>query len=308
VTTVVDSGLVRKPEFDLRTGMTRLNTQRISRASSVQRAGRAGRLGPGVCYRLWSEDQQAQLARYSTPEILASDLAPLMLQLLQWGIGHPQELQWLDLPSSSAVNQALDLLQRLGAVDKSNSQRLTAHGERMAKLPLHPRLSHMLLCSVEMNAEQLACHIAAALSEKIPSQNAGADFMPIIDMLLGARVCDKKDMAWLQRGRQMANSFLAQITPLHSRHKKSMADKERTASALLACAYPDRIARRRAQQRESYQLSNGRAVVLPSRDALSNHEWLVVCEVGGSSGQSADRMSSESSCKANGCSRICCLR
>lgn len=295
VTTVVDSGLVRKPDFDLRTGMTRLATQRISKASSVQRAGRAGRLGPGVCYRLWSEDQQAQLARYSTPEMLSSDLAPLMLQLLQWGVSNTDELQWLDAPPSSAANQALDLLCHLGAVEKNNRQQLSAHGQRMANLPLHPRLAHMLLRSIELGAVDLACLIAAALAEKIPMQTAGADFNPVLEVLLGERRCDNKDRGWQQRSQQMAKNFRAQLDVGKNAHTCSL-NQEQAAAVLLACAYPDRIARQRSNNRELYQLSNGRAAMLPQRDALVNCEWLVVCDAGGMKnssggvGSNADRI------------------
>ncbi len=290
VTTVVDSGLVRKPEFDPRTGMTRLNTQRISRASSVQRAGRAGRLGPGHCYRLWSEDQQAQLASYLSPEILLADLAPLVLQLLQWGIADPEELQWLDTPPAAAVNQALDLLESLGAIGQGRRHTLTAHGQRMATLPTHPRLAHMLLRSIDISTSELAAHIAAALAEKNPLPMAGADFMLVLETLLGQRRCEKNYFGWLQRTQQMAKNFLAQIAPSPVGESLPSLEQEKAAAFLLACAYPDRIARQRPSQRELYQLSNGRSAILPTGDILANNEWLVVSETGGSSSHSADRI------------------
>lgn len=286
VTTVVDSGLVRKPEFDLRTGMTRLSTQRISQASSVQRAGRAGRLGPGVCYRLWSGDQQAQLVRYATPEILASDLAPLLLQLLQWGIQDPAELQWLDAPPASAIQQARDLLRSLGALASDNTNRLTEHGQSMAALPSHPRLAHMLLRSLEFNASELASFIAAVLSEKIPLQTASADFMEVLEVARGLRRCDHKNVTWQQRAQQMAKNFMAQLAGLKATTQQHSLREEELAAMLLACAYPDRIARQRENNRGLYQLSNGRAAALPANDALAKHPWLVVCDAGGIKGKS----------------------
>lgn len=295
VNTVVDSGLVRKPEFDLRTGITRLGTQRISRASSVQRAGRAGRLGPGVCYRLWSEEQQTQLVRYSTPEILASDLAPLMLQLLQWGIADPAELLWLDAPPASAIQQALSLLRSLGALEHSDTLRLTEHGQHMTNLPVHPRFAHMLLRSLEFSASDLACYLAAVLSEKIPVQTAGADFMEVLDIAKGSRRCDQKDLAWLQRVEKMAKNFaslLKGVTATLKATKNPALNNEQCAAILLALAYPDRVARQRDNNRELYQLSNGRAAALSSSDNLAKHQWLVVCDVGGVTGGHATRHAS----------------
>jgi len=135
VRVVVDSGLERVPKFDPRSGMTRLDTQRISKASATQRAGRAGRLEPGVCYRLWSESQHEQMAGYSTPEILQADLAALALQLARWGM-KPEEMTWLDQPPSAPFAQARDLLKRLGALDDAGQ--LTPHGSAMSELPAHP--------------------------------------------------------------------------------------------------------------------------------------------------------------------------
>lgn len=135
VRVVVDAGLARVPRFDPGSGMTRLDTQRISRASATQRAGRAGRLEPGVCYRLWSEAQHEQLAAYGGAEILQADLAGLALQLARWGV-EPEQLQWLDRPPVAAFTQARDLLQRLGALELDG--RLSNHGQTMAELPAHP--------------------------------------------------------------------------------------------------------------------------------------------------------------------------
>src|SRR5581483_11410675 len=159
VRAVVDSGLVRRSLFDPVTGMSRLETQRISRASAEQRQGRAGRLGPGICYRIWSETSQRSLAPFTSPEILEADLVPLALELARWGVRDPTELRWLDEPPGATLASARDLLLRLGAIDCHS--RITAHGRRMAQLSTHPRLAHMLLESVELHSLALAADLAA---------------------------------------------------------------------------------------------------------------------------------------------------
>ena len=143
VRVVVDSGLVRRSVFDPATGMSRLETQRISRASAEQRQGRAGRVEPGVCYRAWSEGAQRSLAPFTPPEIMDADLAPLALDLANWGAREATALRWLDPPPAAMLASARDLLMRLGALDAQG--RITAHGQEMAKLSVHPRLAHMLL-------------------------------------------------------------------------------------------------------------------------------------------------------------------
>ena len=167
VRVVVDAGLARVPRFDPGSGMTRLETRRISRASATQRAGRAGRLEPGACYRLWSEDQHAQLAAYGDAEILQADLAGVALQLARWGV-EPDELVWLDVPPAAAYAQAQDLLQRLGALSRNvrGGWQLTAHGQAMAELPAHPRIAHLLLRGHALGLASLAADLAALLVER----------------------------------------------------------------------------------------------------------------------------------------------
>src|SRR5690554_4889179 len=167
VRVVIDSGLCREPAFDPVSGMTRLHTRRISRAAAEQRAGRAGRTEPGVCYRLWSVDQHAQLAAQSQAEILQADLAPLALQLAQWGIDDPAELAWLDMPPSAALQQGRDLLAQLGALRAAGQGwQLTEHGSALAALPMHPRLAHMLVRGQQLGLGRQACRLAAILGER----------------------------------------------------------------------------------------------------------------------------------------------
>jgi len=164
VRVVVDSGLARRPRFDPATGLTRLETVRVSRASADQRAGRAGRLGPGIAYRLWTESVHRGLLAFNPPEILEADLAPLALELAQWGVADPGALRWLDPPPAGAFAQARELLAGLGALDAAG--RITAAGRRMAGLPLQPRLARMLVDAEREGLGPLAADIAALLSER----------------------------------------------------------------------------------------------------------------------------------------------
>lgn len=181
VRVVIDAGLARVPRFDPGSGMTRLDTQRISKASATQRAGRAGRLEPGVCYRLWSQDQHEQLAAYGSAEILSADLASLALQLGRWGVT-PGELVWLDVPPAAAYAQAQELLQRLGALE---GEALTSHGQAMAELPAHPRIGHLLLRGQALGLANMACDVAALLGERDILRGAGADLHSRLVLLSG---------------------------------------------------------------------------------------------------------------------------
>lgn len=288
VDVVVDSGLVREARFDPNTGMNSLHTVRISRAASTQRAGRAGRLAAGMCYRLWSASQQEQLAPQPIPEILRADLAPLALQLLAWGIADPQELRWLDAPPSGAWQQALDLLEALGAVRRVPHLQLTAHGQQLAQLPLHPRLAHLLLCGAQVGHSRTAAQLAALLSERNPFSQDNPDISYPLELLSGASPCPAPYQAWLQRTRQLAEQFAAPLRDLDlsAANTTYLLQPAQVHGYLLACAYPERIARRRHSG--AYQLANGRSADLPSTHALGKQAWLAIAEVSSSAGKSSD--------------------
>jgi ATP-dependent helicase HrpB len=163
VRVVVDSGLARRPRYEPGSGLSRLETVRVSRAGADQRRGRAGRTGPGVCLRLWDEPQTASFAPFDRPEIHDTDLAPLALTLLAWGVADPAQLRWLDPPPAAAFAEALDLLDRLGARDASGG--LSGHGRRLAQLPLPPRLANMVVAGAAQGKAATAAQIAALLSE-----------------------------------------------------------------------------------------------------------------------------------------------
>lgn len=286
VRVVVDAGLARVPRFDPASGMTRLDTQRISRASATQRAGRAGRLEPGVCYRLWSQTQHEQLAAYGAAEILAADLAGLALQLARWGVD-PGELAFLDAPPAAAFAQGRDLLARLGALDERGV--LTPHGQAMAELPAHPRIAHLLLRGQALGLGALAADLAALLGERDILRGGGADLHSRMSLLAGESRATGGPRGGVQRARQLARQFRSYLKGARG---EAVADPEhpRWLGALLAFAYPDRVARQRKAGGGDYRLANGRAAQFGEPDALMKHEWLVIADLGSRQGQREERI------------------
>lgn len=274
VRVVVDAGLSRIPRFSPRTGMTRLETVRVSRASADQRRGRAGRVADGVCYRLWPEYENSHLLSSWPPEITNADLAGLALELASAGVRDPAELDWLDPPSPAAFAQARELLRELDALDDNGE--ITAHGREMARLPVHPRLAHMLRRAGNEHAS-LSCDIAALISERdILRSSAGptdADLALRVDALRGRSTADV-DRGLVSRVRQEAERLRRQlgvVEPSGARHD--------AIGALLSLAYPDRIAQRRPGTRARFLLRNGTGAELFDGQSLANAAYLVVAEV-----------------------------
>ncbi len=281
---VVDSGLAREPVFDPSTAMTRLETRRISGASSVQRMGRAGRIRPGTCYRLWSSSQQDQLVPHSAPEILAADLAPMALQLLVWGARDPSELDWIDSPPAGAWDQAMSLLERLEAVAVDDGRLvLTTTGEAMSQLPMHPRLAHMVLEGARVGHTRTGCLIAAFLSERDPFGDVDVDIRHRLDLLTGLIECPSNRRGWMHRVVQLAEQFESRLRRMEEVRDLNLLDTNDVPGFLLACAYPDRVARRR--QSGGYQLANGRSAGFAVAGPLAKSRWLAVAEVGGGKGR-----------------------
>jgi ATP-dependent helicase HrpB len=274
---VVDSGLSRVPRYSPRTGMTRLATVRVSAASAEQRKGRAGRLAPGVCYRIWSLQEHAALPQRLAPEILEADLAPLALDLAVAGVLDPAELRWLDPPAPGAFAEARTLLALLGAVDRSG--RLTRHGASMARLALHPRLSHMVMKAKELGARETACEIAALLTERdLLGRSVGvpdADIRTRLDLLRGTVVRADVDREALRRARAEL-AACRRAGPEDSGGGGSGAD----TGLLLALAYPDRVAQRRPGGGGRFLLRNGLGAFLDPQ-ILSQEDYLVACELDG---------------------------
>ena len=275
---VVDCGLSRVPRFDPRSGMTKLETIKVSKDSADQRAGRAGRLGPGVCYRMWPEFQTNQLQPTRKPEILEADLAPLLLELLTWGVNDVNELKWIDAPPKGAVASALTLLEELDAV---SNKKITSKGKQMAELPTHPRLAHMLLLAKEKGevALHLACDVAALLEERDPASNEiGADLGLRVEMLQrfrnNERVGDKNAFERIDR---LAFSWRKWFGIQKSK-QLTQQEIHNYTGLLIASAYPERIAKQQKRGGQLYKLSNGRQMKLDAQDALLHFEWLAVAQ------------------------------
>lgn len=284
VDVVIDAGLMRVPQFDPNTGLTRLLTQRVSQAAADQRAGRAGRLRPGHGYRLWSESTRLQA--FSAAEMLQADLAPLALELTQWGVTDASQLAWLDPPPTAALAQAWELLSELGAVDPH--YRLTAHGAQLARFGTHPRLAHLLLRGHELGLGALACDIAALLEERDPCPGQGSDLEIRLRWLQQNR--NGPQQALRQRIRQQARSWHQQLQQLPSTTappNKGEIPAQYGAGVLLAYAYPDRIARRRSGQEgqgpRRYLTSQGRGAQIPAGDALAREEFIIAAWLEGGS-------------------------
>ncbi|EKG35661.1 ATP-dependent helicase HrpB [Pseudomonas syringae pv. avellanae str. ISPaVe037] len=283
---VIDAGLERVPRFDPRSSMTRLATQRISKASATQRAGRAGRLEPGVCYRLWSEAQHEQLSSFSVPEIQQADLAALALNLARWGVT-PDQLHWLDAPPTAAFSQACDLLCRLGALDANGV--LTPHGQAMAQLPAHPRIAHLLIRGHDLGLSPQACDLAALLGERDILRGAGADLHSRLTLLAGTERAARGAQGGVQRARQLSRQYRGYLRGAAS-SPVSDPDHSRWLGALLALAYPDRVAQQRRAGGAEYRLANGRAALFAEADALMKQPWLVIADLGSRQGQREERI------------------
>jgi len=282
VRAVVDLGLERRSVFDPGTGMSRLETQRISRASAEQRAGRAGRTAEGICFRLWSESAERSLAPYAAPEITVADLAPLALDLAVWGT--PAEaLRWLDAPPSATLAGARDLLRRLGALDADD--RVTAHGRAMHALGTHPRLAHMLLVAREHGAAGAAAELAALLSERdvlrggvvtaAGNRERDSDVRTRLDVLRRGKEARGADRGALQRVRRSERAF-RQALGLRAGGSDAHA---LDTGLLLAFAYPDRIAKRRLGDRARYQLANGRGAAFSTPQSIGREALIVAVDL-----------------------------
>jgi ATP-dependent helicase HrpB len=259
VEAVIDTGFKRSPRFDPASGMTALETVRVSQASAEQRKGRAGRVGPGVCYRLWPEGEKRALIAHDDPEIRIADLSSLVLELANWGVTAPDGLPWLEAPPAAAFAQAQDLLKQLGAVDQSN--RITDHGRAMAKLPLHPRLSHM----VSTAKSRLSADLAAMISERdgLP-RDASID--------VEQRLLQMRGLA-RDRIKKVAN----QICDLA--HIKN-EPQELSHGVLLALAYPDRIAQKRGALGR-FRMASGAGAIVAPHDLLAKEDYIAVALLDG---------------------------
>jgi len=286
VQVVIDSGLTRRLSYDPATGMNRLVTVELSRASAEQRKGRAGRLGPGVCYRLYDQFALRGMQAFTLPEILGSDLAPLVLELAVWGVKDPKTLTWLDAPPAAAWKAGLQLLIDLGALDRTGS--VTAVGRAMARFPLHPRLSRLLLRSQELGCADLGVDLAAILSERdlvrknaAPGTGKEPDVAERVHMLQQWRKTKEADpRADLSALRAVDRTATQLKRLLDKRNAPTPAGVgSGTLSRLLLAAYPDRVAKRRDEGGRVYVLSQGRGVRLSMDSHLVNDPFIIAVQV-----------------------------
>ncbi len=306
---VVDGGRVRKPVFQPNNGLTRLQMQWVSKASASQRTGRAGRLGPGHCFRAWTKSFEQRLEDFITPEIFQADLAATVLEVAAWGINQADQLQWFDFPPHAHWQQAVGLLYRLGALDIHGY--ITAQGREMSVIPVHPRLAHMLLQATAEEDKVTVADIAALLTDRDPLIRNPGGIAPVditlrLSMLNRWRQCwrDQRqsvqgaDIKTLKQLERLSTQFLkllphkkrpAEKKALEERGRegKAVGEKAReqkqqakglSAGAYLAMAYPDRIAKRRSNG-GGYLMANGRGVTLPQDDPLIATEYLVIANL-----------------------------
>lgn len=269
---VVDCGFGRRSRFDIRSGLSRLETLLISKDSADQRAGRAGRLSPGVCYRMWSKATHERLEDHRTPEIMEADLSSLVLDMAQWGITDIRSLTWLTLPPAGALAQASETLHQIGALENG---KITEHGKKVHRLPCQPRIAHMLIEAEADGLVPLATDIAALLEERDPLQkDSGSDLNIRIEAL---RVFRDRSSQGGRFGRieKVAESYrrIFDIKP-----ENGLFDPYQTG-ILLAYAYPERIAFARPGNNAQFQLANGRYAMLGHKDDLAHEPWLAVAHL-----------------------------
>jgi ATP-dependent helicase HrpB len=307
VRVVIDSGLSRLPRFDPGPGMTRLETVRVSRASADQRRGRAGRTAPGVCYRLWAEHDHHGLVAQSPPEILAADLTAFALELAVAGIDDPAALRWLTPPPDGALAQARELLRQLGALDERN--RATRHGRAMTGLGVHPRLAHMLIRATEGGTLPRAARLAALLSDRDIARagrpGADVDIAARVDLVEGVgrhhgsalQVDDDGLRRARADARQVEERVRGTMRPSASARRDQdpapASGSDLSIGALVALAYPDRVARRRDGQPGRYVMRSGAGAVLAEAQHLTSSEWLAIAELDGKRGEARIYLASD---------------
>lgn len=269
---VVDTGFARMQRFDPKSGLSKLETVQISKDSADQRAGRAGRLSAGVCYRMWTKATHDRLAEHRIPEIMEADLASLVLDMAQWGIVNLEQMSWLNNPPRAHVAQASEVLHQLGALENG---RITEHGKQIHKLACHPRIAHMLLLAQEDHTIQLACDVAAVLEERDPlPRESGIDINLRVEALRRARKNNALGKAFA-RIEKVAESYrkLLQVAV-----NNEAVDPFETG-LLIAHAYPERIACARPGNNAQFQLSNGKYAAAGHKDELAHEPWLAVAHM-----------------------------
>ncbi len=281
ISIVVDSGFGRRSRFDSASGLSRLETLRISKDAADQRAGRAGRLSAGVCYRLWTKATHERLAEHRIPEIMEADLCALVLEFCKWGTDDITKMCWLTLPPKSSLFQAYDTLTQIGALENASSIdsgtvfRITEHGKQIHQLACHPRIAHMLLLAESTSMKQLACDIAGILEERDPlPKDSGIDLNLRIEALRRAR------------SHNAFNNKFKRIEKNAASYRKLLnldVDNDpvypNETGLLIAYAYPERIASAKPGNNAQFQLANGKVATAGHKDDLAHEAWLAVANM-----------------------------
>lgn len=269
---VIDSGFTRVSKFDPNSGLSRLETIQVSKNSADQRAGRAGRLSAGKCFRMWTKATQSRLKEHSTPEIEQTDLAALALDLAKWGIADPDQMAWLSPPPKGNYAQAIELLNEIGAIENG---KITEHGSQLQRVPTHPRLAHMLIKAKSEDQLELATDLAAILEERDPlPKEAGIDINLRIEALRRYRR-EKLEGRVFTRIDRIASQYRA----LFKIEVSNAPFDELDTGLLIAYAYPERIAHARPGNNAQFQMANGKFAAAGHRDDLAHESWLAIAHV-----------------------------
>lgn len=269
---VIDSGFTRVAQFDPNSGLSRLETVQVSKDSADQRAGRAGRLSAGVCYRMWTKATQLHLKEHTTAEIEKADLAPLVLDMAQWGIVDPHQLAWMTPPPKGHLAQASELLHQLEALDNN---RITEHGKELHALPTHPRIGHMLIKAKEEGQLALATDVAAILEERDPlPKDSGIDINLRIEALRRFRARSQSG-----KGFTKIEKIAKQYRQIFGIEEDNSPHDDLETGLLIAYAYPERIACARPGNNAQFQMANGRFAAAGHRDDLAHEAWLAIAHV-----------------------------
>jgi ATP-dependent RNA helicase HrpB len=277
VRVVVDTGLMRVPRFSPGTGMSQLSTIPVSLASADQRRGRAGRTGPGVCYRIWSEHENLGLIPFNRPEILSADLTSLVLELARWGVSNPEELKWMDVPPETAVTQATFLLTQLKGLDAHG--RITPHGKKLLSAGVHPRLAHMILKADQMGQGILACRLAALLGERDILGGFDPDIRLRLEALATPNRLTKSDS---RLNGHLVRTILKNAAKIaKDLHIKSTGREVEHVGSVLAMAWPERVAKKRNNQDHSFLMASGTGATFRSANSLSHLSHIVAIHLDG---------------------------
>ena len=272
ISIVVDSGFGRRSRFDPASGLSRLETLRISKDAADQRAGRAGRLNAGVCYRLWTKATHERMAEHRIPEIMEADLCSLVLELSKWGSDDINNMCWLTLPPKNNLQQAYDTLQQIGALEQT---KITEHGKQVHQLACHPRIAHMLLLAETTAMKNLGCDIAGILEERDPlPKDSGIDLNLRIEALRRAR----SNNAFTNKFKRIEKNAASYRKLLNLEIDNSIIDAYETG-LLLAYAYPERIASAKPGNNAQFQLANGKIAAAGHKDDLAHEAWLAVANM-----------------------------